>query len=120
MKHALVTGGAGFIGSHLVDRLLTEGWHVTAVDNFDPFYDPAIKEKNIEVHLQHPNYVLVQADIRDMATLKSRLSGDFDVIVHPAAKAGVRYSLKDPVTYQEVNVRSTQNLLELAREWGVK
>jgi UDP-glucuronate 4-epimerase len=71
MKHALVTGGAGFIGSHLVDRFLAEGWRVTVVDNFDPFYDPAIKEKNIEPHLQHPNYVLVRADIRDLATLKS-------------------------------------------------
>jgi UDP-glucuronate 4-epimerase len=120
MKHALVTGGAGFIGSHLVDRLLAEDWRVTVVDNFDSFYDPAIKEKNIEPHLQHPNYVLVRADIRDLATLKSRLSGDYDVIVHLAAKAGVRHSLKDPVTYQEVNVRGTQNMLELAREWGVK
>lgn len=120
MKHALVTGGAGFIGSHLVDRLLAEGWRVTVVDNFDPFYDPASKEKNIELHLQHPNYVLVRADIRDLTTLKSRLRGDYDVIIHLAAKAGVRYSIKDPIMYQEVNVRGTQNLLELAKEWGVK
>lgn len=120
MRHALVTGGAGFIGSHLVDRLLAEGWRVTVVDNFDPFYDPAIKRQNIEPHLEHPNYRLVEADIRDLEGLRAQLSGDYDVIVHLAAKAGVRPSIKDPVGYQEVNVRGTQNLLELAREWGVK
>lgn len=120
MKSALVTGGAGFIGSHLVDRLLAEGWRVTVVDNFDPFYDPAIKEANIKPHLENPNYRLVRADIRDLETLRLELREDYDVIVHLAAKAGVRPSLKDPVTYQEVNVRGTQNLLELARERGIK
>lgn len=120
MRHALVTGGAGFIGSHLVDRLLAEGWRVTVVDNFDPFYDPVIKRKNIEPHLEYSNYRLVEADIRDLEGLRAQLSGDYDVIVHLAAKAGVRPSIKDPVGYQEVNVRGTQNLLELAREWGVK
>lgn len=120
MKSALVTGGAGFIGSHLVDRLLSEGWRVTVVDNFDPFYDPGIKRRNIAPHLEYSNYSLVEADIRDMETLRQRLSGEYDVIVHLAAKAGVRPSIRDPIGYQEVNVRGTQNLLELAREWGVK
>ncbi|MDK2887527.1 MAG: UDP-glucuronate 4-epimerase [Thermoanaerobacter sp.] len=120
MKSALVTGGAGFIGSHLVDRLLSEGWRVTVVDNFDPFYDPGIKRRNIAPHLEYSNYTLVEADIRDMETLRQRLSGEYDVIVHLAAKAGVRPSIRDPIGYQEVNVRGTQNLLELAREWGVK
>lgn len=120
MRHALVTGGAGFIGSHLIDRLLAEGWRVTNVDNFDGFYDRVIKEKNIEAHFDYEGYRLVEADIRDYERLKERLSGDYDVIVHLAAKAGVRPSIKDPLTYQEVNVRGTQNLLELAREWGVK
>jgi len=120
VKHALVTGGAGFIGSHLVDRLLAEGWYVTVVDNFDPFYDPAIKRRNVEPHLEHENYTLIEADIRDLEGLREKLSGEYDVIVHLAAKAGVRPSIKDPVGYQEVNVRGTQNLLELAKEWGVK
>ncbi|MDQ0285561.1 UDP-glucuronate 4-epimerase [Desulfofundulus luciae] len=120
MKSALVTGGAGFIGSHLVDRLLSEGWRVTVVDNFDPFYDPGSKRRNIAPHLEYSNYTLVEADIRDMETLRQRLSGEYDVIVHLAAKAGVRPSIRDPIGYQEVNVRGTQNLLELAREWGVK
>lgn len=119
MKHALVTGGAGFIGSHLVDRLLAEGWRVTVVDNFDPFYDPAIKRRNVISHLVHPAYKLIEADVRDMDGLRTQLSGDYDVVVHLAAKAGVRPSLANPIGYYEVNVRGTQNLLELTREWGV-
>jgi UDP-glucuronate 4-epimerase len=120
VRSALVTGGAGFIGSHLVDRLLTEGWRVTAVDNFDPYYDPEIKRRNIAPHLGNRIFELVTTDIRDMAALRSRLSGNYDVIVHLAAKAGVRPSIKDPITYQEVNIRGTQNMLELAKEWDVK
>jgi len=117
---ALVTGGAGFIGSHLVDRLLGEGLKVTVVDNFDPFYDPQMKRRNIEHHLGNSSFELVEADIRDMETMRSELSGDYDVVVHLAAKAGVRPSIQDPVGYQDVNVRGTQNMLELARFWGVE
>lgn len=120
MMRALITGGAGFIGSHLVDSLLLDGWSVTVVDNFDPFYDIKIKEANIKPHLENKNYKLVQADIRDFDTLKSNLSGEYDVIVHLAAKAGVRPSIQDPMAYQIVNVQGTQNLLELAKIWGVK
>jgi len=120
MKQVLVTGGAGFIGSHLVDRMLAEGWRVTVVDNFDPFYNPQVKEENIRSHLDSSSYKLVRADIRDLDTLKTYLSGEYDVIVHLAARAGVRPSIQDPLGYQEVNVRGTQNLLELAKEWGVK
>lgn len=120
MKRALVTGGAGFIGSHLVDRLLSEGWYVSVVDNFDPFYPREIKERNIAAHRVHPNYHLHELDIRDLDDLRRDLTGEYDVIVHLAAKAGVRPSIEDPISYQEVNVRGTQNLLELAKEWGVK
>ena len=120
MKHALVTGGAGFIGSHLVDRLLKEGWQVTVVDNFDPFYDPAIKRKNISTHFDYETYRLLEIDIRDMEALQEKLTDDYDVIVHLAAKAGVRPSIQDPIGYQEVNVKGTQNLLELARHRGIK
>jgi len=119
-RHALVTGGAGFIGSHLVDRLLDEGWRVTVVDNFDPFYDPAIKERNVAAHLSNERYTLHRLDIRDLDGLRRHLTDDYDVIVHLAAKAGVRPSIQDPVAYQEVNVAGTQNLLELARERGIK
>lgn len=120
MRRALVTGGAGFIGSHLVERLLAEGWRVTVVDNFDPFYRPAVKRANLAGCQRHANFRLVEADLRELGALRERLTGDYEVIVHLAAKAGVRPSLQDPLTYQEVNVRGTQNLLELAKEWGVR
>jgi len=119
MRHALVTGAAGFIGSHLVDGLLAGGWSVTAFDNFDPFYDRAVKERHIEAHRRHPRYVLVEGDLRDLDGMRRTIGGEYDVVVHLAAKAGVRPSIEDPFTYQDVNVRGTQNLLELSREHGV-
>src|SRR5918911_4572206 len=115
----LVTGAAGFIGSHLVDRLLRDGWEVTGVDNFDDFYSAALKRDNIADHVGHPAYSLVEADIRDPDTLLTRLTRRYDVIVHLAAKAGVRPSIAHPVLYQDVNVRGTQNLLELAKARGI-
>jgi UDP-glucuronate 4-epimerase len=118
--HAFVTGGAGFIGSHLVDALLAGGWRVTAVDNFDPFYARDVKERNVAAHRGNPAYRLVEADVRDAGAMRAALTGGCDVIVHLAAKGGVRPSIEDPVGYQDVNVRGTQNLLELARERGVK
>jgi UDP-glucuronate 4-epimerase len=119
MKHALVTGGAGFIGSHLVDSLLADGWRVTVFDNFDPFYDPAIKDRNVAPHLQNASYTLLRGDLRDRQSVMALASGTYDIIVHLAARAGVRPSIEDPVGYQDVNVAGTQLLLELARTLGV-
>ena len=121
LRRALVTGGAGFIGSHLVDTLVAEGgWRVTVLDNFDPYYDPVLKEQNIAPHLGLGSCRLVRADLCDRSALERDLEGDYDVIVHLAARAGVRPSLRDPVGYQQVNVTGTQNLLELAHCWGTK
>jgi len=121
MSHVLITGGAGFIGSHLVDRLLADGFRVTVVDNFDPFYDPSLKEANLARHRDDSRLRLVRTDIRDLESFRGKLAGsDFSAVVHLAAKAGVRQSIQNPVTYQEVNVRGTQNLLELAKKWGVR
>jgi len=122
MQSILVTGGAGFIGSHLVDRLLAEGgWQVTVVDDFNDFYDPAIKRANASRHQDEPNYRLFEADIRDQAALKKVFAGNsFDCIVHLAARAGVRPSLEQPLLYAETNIIGTMNLLELARERGIK
>ena len=120
--HLLVTGAAGFIGSHLVDRLLADGARVTALDNFDPFYDRAAKERNVAAHRGHPCYRLVEADLRDAGALRAALASHgsgYDAIVHLAARAGVRPSIEDPLGYQAANVAGTQNLLELAREWRV-
>lgn len=121
IQSVLVTGGAGFIGSHLVDRLLENGIKVTVVDNFDPFYKREIKEQNIAGHREHPYYRLIEEDIRNLAGLKKQLAGEeFDTIVHLAAKAGVRPSIKDPAGYQQVNVMGTQNMLEFAKEREIK
>ena len=111
MPKAIVTGGAGFIGSHLVDKLIAEDWHVTVLDNFDPFYDSAIKRDNIASHCNNGNFRLVEADLRDRLALRQRLTGQYDVIVHLAAKAGVRPSILDPITYQDVNVCGTSRAI---------
>jgi UDP-glucuronate 4-epimerase len=121
MQNILVTGGAGFIGSHLVDRLLAEGeWRVTAVDDFNDFYAPERKRENVRAHLRSEAYRLVEADIRDRAALESVFrEGQFDCIVHLAARAGVRPSLSEPHLYAETNITGTLNLLELARAGNV-
>ncbi len=122
MKQILITGGAGFIGSHLVDSLLAEGgWRITVVDDFNDFYDPAIKRENVRARLSNPDFKLVEADIRDQAALGQAFRETaFDCIVHLAARAGVRPSLKEPRLYVETNINGTLNLLELARAHGVR
>jgi UDP-glucuronate 4-epimerase len=122
MKNILVTGGAGFIGSHLVDSLLAEGvWRVTVLDDFNDFYAPTVKRENVRAHLEHEAYSLIEADIRDRAALEHLFDEtQFDVIVHLAARAGVRPSLREPQLYAETNINGTLNLLELAREHEIK
>jgi len=109
--NVLVTGGAGFIGSHVAEALLARGDAVTVLDDFNDFYNPALKRHNAA---RFPD--VVEADIR--APLPRRKK--FDAIIHLAARAGVRPSLAQPRLYAEVNVIGTQNLLEFARETGVK
>ncbi|MDF2502456.1 MAG: hypothetical protein K0Q77_3170 [Anaerosporomusa subterranea] len=121
MKNILVTGGAGFIGSHLVDKLLATGHHVTVVDDFNDFYDPKLKRENIREQLSHPEYKLAEGDIRDLPFMESVFAqGNFNAVVHLAARAGVRPSLEQPVLYQEVNVTGTQNIFECCRQFSVK
>lgn len=120
VAHALVTGGAGFIGSHLVDRLLAEGWRVTVVDNMDPYYPRAIKEANTTGHRLHDRYRSVEGDMLDPSVLSRSFDPGhpFTVIVHLAAKAGVRPSIQDPHGYHRVNVTGTLALLQQARAWN--
>ena len=120
-RNILVTGGAGFIGSQLVDRLIAEGdWRVTVIDDLNDFYSPEIKRSNIAAHLGNPDFKFVERDIRVADELKVVFDEDnFDVIVHLAARAGVRPSLNEPKLYVETNINGTVNLLELAREFGV-
>ncbi|MDX1984775.1 MAG: GDP-mannose 4,6-dehydratase [Bryobacteraceae bacterium] len=121
-RRFLVTGGAGFIGSHVVDRLLESGAErVVVVDDFNDYYDPRTKWENIAGHIAHPAYRVVVGDIRDAGRLE-RIAREesFDCVVHLAARAGVRPSLSESRLYQEVNIAGTLNLLELARDHGWK
>lgn len=122
MREILVTGGAGFIGSHLVDRLITESnWRVTVVDDFNNFYAPEIKRANVQPHLTNDCYHLIETDIRDREALQNLFRArQFEVVVHLAARAGVRPSLNNPFLYNETNLTGTLNLLDLARENGVR
>ncbi len=113
---ALITGAAGFIGSHLSERLLQEGWTVVGIDNFDDFYDPGIKRGNIENCLKGDNFRLVEADIRDNTAMNRVVGEGFDIIVHLAAKAGVRPSIEQPLLYADVNINGTTILLEAAKK----
>ena len=117
---ALITGAAGFIGSHLTERLLADGWQVTGLDNFDHFYDPQIKRCNIADCLENKNFQLIEADIRDSAACDSTIGSGIDIIIHLAARAGVRPSIADPTLYADVNINGTMTLLEAAKNHNVK
>lgn len=117
----LITGGAGFIGSHAVDRLLKDGKKVICLDNFDNFYDPAIKRRNISDAIKNPNYKLIEGDIRDLKLLKDIFSSHkISHVFHPAARAGVRPSIADPLLYEDVNIKGTMNMLEMAKGFKVE
>ncbi|CAM3460402.1 GDP-mannose 4,6-dehydratase [Marinicrinis lubricantis] len=120
-KNVLVTGGAGFIGSHLVDSLLADGCRVTVIDNFDPFYSRELKEQNIQAHQEHPLYKLYEANICDTArVLEIFAEVQPEAVVHLAAKAGVRPSVEDPIAYVKTNIEGTSVLLDASRKHGVK
>lgn len=117
----LVTGGAGFIGSHTVETLLARGDRVIALDNFNTYYSPERKRRNVAPLLDNPNFRLVEGDVRDRALLErlfdeaeGTLGEPVRRVVHLAAMAGVRFSVTDPVLYEQVNVAGTQHLVELA------
>lgn len=117
----LVTGGAGFIGSHLVERLLELGHACVCLDNFDPFYPEVIKRRNLETCAVHPNFRLVEGDLRDPeAYQRVARTMEISTIVHLAARAGVRPSLEQPLLYSEVNLIGTMRLLEFARQKGIR
>ena len=116
----LVTGAAGFIGSHVCDRLLREGLEILGLDNFNSFYDPAIKARNLRSATDHPRFRLVRGDLTDGALLE-RVFAEFrpERVIHLAAWAGVRPSIERPALYQKVNVEGTTGLLERCRLDGV-
>ena len=116
MKTILITGGAGFIGSTLTKRLLKEGYEVICIDNFNDYYDPKLKERNVKEFLKKSNYHLYRVDIRNMKEISNVFDeNSIDLVVHLAAMAGVRSSIENPILYQEVNGIGTQNILEASK-----
>ena len=118
----LVTGGAGFIGSHVCERLLRDGHRVLAFDDLNDFYDPQVKRRNLD-EIQAPGkpFEFFEGDLCDVRTILGIFSAvQFDQVIHLAARAGVRPSLEQPALYQRVNVEGTVNILEAARQTGVK
>lgn len=117
----LVTGGAGFIGSHLCDALLERGDEVVCVDNLNDYYNPEFKEENISGYVEDPAFKFYKEDIRNQEALEKIFKDEgIKKVVHLAARAGVRPSLKDPLLYADVNINGTLNLLECARDSGVE
>lgn len=120
MKTILVTGGAGFIGSHVCERLLSMGKKVICVDNFNDYYDPRVKEDNASIMSGNPNFKLYRADITDSDKMAEVFrENKIDSVIHLAARAGVRASFADPALYETVNIHGTKVLLELAKEHRV-
>jgi UDP-glucuronate 4-epimerase len=115
----LVTGAAGFIGSHVVDHFLAAGDAVVGIDNFDRFYDQTAKERNLVGARGHDHFTQITGDIRDPAAL-ARVPDGVETVIHLAARAGVRPSIKDPVLYQSVNVEGTVRILELMKSRGAR
>lgn len=117
----LVIGGAGFIGSHLVTALLKQNEEVISVDNFDSFYPRSIKESNIKEHFHSKQFLFIEEDILNADTIYEKIKEKkIDLIIHLAAKAGVRPSIENPVEYHKVNAEGTLRMLELARKLDVK
>jgi len=114
--HVLVTGGAGFIGSHLVEGLLAEGREVTVLDNLDEGYDPAIKRRNLAAYEDRVRFI--EGDLRDSGAVVRALR-DVDLVAHLAARAGVRPSLDDPAIYIDINIQGTQTLLDGMQAAGI-
>jgi len=116
----LITGGAGFIGSHLAERLVERGRQIICLDNFDDYYPAEVKRSNLQRALSSQRVSLEEADVRDREGLRSVLGTErVRVLVHLAARPGVRPSLQDPELYLDVNVRGTLSVLAMAREFGV-
>ena len=117
----VVTGGAGFIGSHLCDRLLKEGREVICIDNLNPYYPPKIKINNIKKNLENTNFNFFAVDIENRGQLEEIFKNNqIDIIIHLAARAGVRPSIEKPLLYKDTNISGTLNLLELSKKYGVK
>ncbi len=120
MLNIIVTGSAGFIGSHLTEALLAEGHTVTGIDNFDPFYPRKIKEANMATFIHHPRFTFHEADLTREAIVTPLFTGDTDIVIHLAGKAGVRPSIDDPQGYIDHNITATRVVLGAIQKQGIK
>ncbi len=116
----LVTGGAGFIGSHICERFLREGYDVICLDNFNPYYEPRLKRNNVKTLLRFKKFNLIEGDIRDQGLIRKILSRDVDYVFHYAAQAGVRISVQNPMETHEINATGTLSLLQVCLDSGIK
>ncbi|TLX75020.1 NAD-dependent epimerase/dehydratase family protein [Labilibacter sediminis] len=120
MSKILVTGCAGFIGSHLSQSLLNNNYKVVGIDNFDPYYNRELKESNLGEFINHPNFTFHELNLCNESDVREKLSDTFDCIVHLAAKAGVRPSIENPQSYIDYNISATRNLLDLMKDTDSK
>lgn len=119
-KKILLTGAAGFIGSHVAEALLARGDEVVGLDNFEAFYSPDVKRRNLRAALAHDRFTLAESDLRNPVSVERAFGiGPFDAVIHLAGKARVRPSLNDPAGYTETNISGTAHVLEAARKHGV-
>lgn len=121
MQTYLVTGGAGFIGSQLCVSLVNQGHKVINVDNFNDFYNPEIKKRNVASLVGHSNYLLYEVDIRDKDAIDQVFENDrIDAVIHLAGMAGVRPSINNPLLYEDVNVEGTITILECMKKYKIQ
>ncbi len=120
MKKILITGCAGFIGSHLTESLINKGFEVYGIDNLDPFYDINLKKHNLSFFIDNSNFHFIETDLSDKSTLNSVFPDDIDFVVHLAGKAGVRPSFDDVSGFVNANIIATQNLLEEMKNRNIK
>lgn len=120
-KKILISGGAGFIGNHLIEKLIRKNYKIVCLDNFNNYYDPEIKKANIKNFLNKKNFKLVIADIRSKKEIQVIFKKfKFDQVIHLAAQPGVRFSLKNPSLYFDININGTLNILEMCRNYQIK
>jgi UDP-glucose 4-epimerase len=120
MSKIVITGGAGFIGSHIAESLSKDGHEIVIVDNLDPYYSVDLKKRNLNLVFESGDATFINADVTDLASMKEILDGTVDYVYHEAAQAGVRISVEDPFKPNDVNVLGTLNVLKASLDAGVK
>ena len=120
MSKIVITGGAGFIGSHIAEKMVSSDHEVVIIDNLDDYYSPDLKRRNLEILLANPNVRFIEGDITDPGLLRRVIDSDVEFVFHEAAQAGVRISVENPFKPNNVNVLGTLNVLKASLDAGVK